>query len=390
MEFFTPSQDPAEGLGVLMLFRLIEESLPAFFRTGAPIRIARAPGRLDVFGGLGGERASFALALPTAEAACCAVQARDDDLLRLWSPCRDGLRTQMLSVRLGDLGLPAAPIGYDEARAFLTADPRDRWAGYLLGALLALAREHAVTPAHGAEVLLHSDVPERCGVASSTAVTLAALRAFAQLFEVALSHAEQAQLVQRVEREVLAGDGALAPVMTSLLARPAELLLLRGGAADLQQRVQVPSDLEFVALATGGGVAAVAGEAPSTCDRALRFGEVLGQEPSAANRHDLGELLFDAHAEYAACDRSDPAAELVVDFVRQRRDGGAGVYGAKASGRRGGAVVLLGDRNKVWYEALRAKKALAEATGHSAHVFRWSSPGADAFGSIELQPKANG
>jgi hypothetical protein len=50
--------------------------------------------------------------------------------------------------------------------------------------------------------------------------------------------------------------------------------------------------------------------------------------------------------------------------------------------------VLLGERGKVWYEALRIKKALLQATGHSGHVFRWSSPGALAFGSIELQPNS--
>ncbi|MCK5945215.1 MAG: hypothetical protein KAI24_24715, partial [Planctomycetes bacterium] len=121
MQHFTPSQDPAEGLGVLMLFRLIEEAMPAFFQQGRPIRIARAPGQLDVMGGLGGSRAPRSLSLPTAEAACAAIQARDDDLVRLWSPCRDGSRTQMLSVRLGDLVPPEGPVDYQQARAFLLA-----------------------------------------------------------------------------------------------------------------------------------------------------------------------------------------------------------------------------------------------------------------------------
>ena len=67
------------------------------------------------------------------------------------------------------------------------------------------------------------------------------------------------------------------------------------------------------------------------------------------------------------------------------------MFGAKLSGRGGGGtVVLLGERNKVWYEALRAKKHLLEATGNSAHIFRWSSPGALAFGSIDLEPKPLG
>ena len=53
-------------------------------------------------------------------------------------------------------------------------------------------------------------------------------------------------------------------------------------------------------------------------------------------------------------------------------------------------MLLLGEHGKVWYEALRIKKALLEKTGHSAHVFRWSSPGALSFGAIELQPGGEG
>jgi len=52
VKFFEPSTDPAEGLGVLLLFRLIEEAVPAFFRPDRRVRIVRAPGRLDVLGGL--------------------------------------------------------------------------------------------------------------------------------------------------------------------------------------------------------------------------------------------------------------------------------------------------------------------------------------------------
>jgi hypothetical protein len=51
-------------------------------------------------------------------------------------------------------------------------------------------------------------------------------------------------------------------------------------------------------------------------------------------------------------------------------------------------VLLLGEHGKVWLEALRVKKALLARTGHSAHVFRWSSPGAAAFEPIELLPTA--
>jgi galactokinase len=391
VQHFIPSQDPAEGLGVLMLFRLIEEALPAFFQAGRPIQIARAPGRLDVLGGLGGHSA---LSLATAEAACVAIQARDDELVRLWSPCRDGSRTQLLSVRLSDLVPPEGPVDYEDARALLVPDPRDRWAAYVLGGLLVLAREHAVVPRHGAEVLINSDVPSGCGVGASTAVTVASVRAFALAYDVSLSASELARLAQLVEQEVLRSAPPAADAQSSVLAERGELLQLRGPAADLERRLQIPSDLEFIGLETGPRDAATAaGEGDALlvdgeAARAARFVELLEQPPSEALRRELGDVLFASHDAYRAAGRSNSACDLVVDFLRGRRDAGGAVLGARVTGRGGGGtVVLVGEHGKVWYEALRAKKALNEASGHSGHVFRWSSPGAASFGSIDLDPK---
>lgn len=390
MKYFSPSQDPAEGLGVLMLFRLIEESVPAFFRADRRILITRAPGRLDVIGGLGGVPGALTVQLPTAEAACAAIQGRDDDLVRLWSPCRDGSRTQMLSMRLADLGLPGAPIAYDEARALLTAEPRDRWAGYLLGSLLVLARERGLALQHGVELLLHSDVPEGRGVAASAAITVAALRAFALHFGLDLTAAEIARLGQLVERDVLAMPGRVSDAMAAVAGHSGELLV-HGAATGSEQRLAVPSDLEFIGLDTGTRSADVppAAARDGEAARSDRFRALLSEEPTPALRQELGELMFASHQAYAAAGLANAAADLVVDVARRRRDAGGAVLGARLSGRGGGGtVVLLGSRGKIWYEALRVKKALLEATGHSGHIFRWSSPGALAFGVIELTPMA--
>lgn len=392
VKFFEPSSDPAEGLGVLMLFRLIEESVPAFFRADRPILITRAPGRLDVLGGcVPGDR-SLCLQMPIAEAACIAVQARDDELVRVWSPCRDGSRTQLLSMTLSDLGLPAAPIDYAEARALLAADPRDRWAGYLLGAILVLARELGLRPARGAEVLLHGDIPEGRGVAASTAVTIAALRAFALLFELKLSASELATLGTIVERELGAAPSRAVDALALVSAKAGELLALRGRGDAIETSLTVPMDLEIVGLETGAPPPAAAPLVADGKDDALaeRFFTLWGQEPSLLHRHELGDLLFQAHSTYRERGRGDDTVDLVVEAARARRLAGGGVHGAKASGRGGGTVVLLGERGKVWYEALRIKKALLAATGHSGHIFRWSSPGAMDFGMIELRPRSAG
>jgi galactokinase len=465
VKFFDPSQTPAEGLGVLVLFRLIEESVPAFFRADRRILIARAPGRLDVMGGFAEYSGSLVLQLPTAEAACVAVQARDDDLVRLWSPCRDGSRTQLLSMRLGELGLPGRPLDFDEASALLRADPADRWAGYLLGALLVLARERGLRGQHGLDVLLLSDVPEGRGVGSSSALAVAGMRAFAQIHGLELSGRELALLCQLVETEIVGRAGTAKDPMTAACAEADELLVVRCQPCELEGSLLVPAELEFIGIDSGAPTAggaedraavrtaaslgahilarepawrghlanwaiddfrarwraelpeAISGtefvqrfgwpENPHTRidpqrtyplraatqhpieenARVERFHGLLQQQLTADRRAQLGEIMFESHAAYGACGLGDATADFLVQQARQRIAAGGQILGAKVTGEGGGGtVVLLGERGKVWLEALRLKKALLQATGHSAHIFRWSSPGALSFGSIELRP----
>jgi len=388
VKHFTPSTDPAEGLGVLVLFRLIEESVPDFFQPDRRILITRAPGRLDVLGGLARDPHAPAVQIPIAEAACAAIQERDDDLVRLWSPCRDGSHTQLLSMRLGDLGLPGAPIDDEEARALLTLDPRDRWAACLLGSLLVLARDHGLRPEIGVELLLHSDVPQRCGVASSTAVAVAALRALALSYGVYLAPEALVDAVAALEGGILCAPHRCRDTMAVAHAEAGELLTV--DASGVRARLAVPSDLEIVALDSGVPSATTDADADETVDVA-RLQELLAADPTPAHRRELGDLLFAAHECYRQAGRVEPAIDFVVAAAKARRDAGGAVLGAKATGRGGGgAVLLLGEHTKVWYEALRIKKALHDKTGHSAHVFRWSSPGALSFGAIELQPGGDG
>jgi galactokinase len=364
--------------------------MPAFFQEGRPIQVLRAPGRIDVMGGLGGAEAPLSLSLPTAEAACAAIQGRDDELIRLWSPCRDGSRTQLFSVRLGDLGLPAKPIDYEEARAFLLADPRDRWTGYLMGSLLTLAREYAITPTHGVNLLIHSDVPNRCGVASSSALTVVCLRAFALHYGLELSSEEIARLAGEVEARVMQVDGRISDAMSTILSESGEILALSGSSGDFVGRTVIPSDLEFVGLETGTQSQEMETKRPNeqASQVVRRFQELMGLNPSDDHRKELGELMFQAHGEYVSQGASNDACDLAVEASKARREKGGDIIGAKLTGRGGGGtVLLLGQRGKVWYEALRVKKALNQATGHSGHIFRWSSPGAASFGAIELTPK---
>lgn len=465
MNHFEPSTTPAEGTGVLYLFRLVDTAVPDFFAPDRRVVIARAPGRLDVMGGIADYSGSLVLQLPLADAACVALQARPDDELHVWSPCRDGSRSQLVSMRLEDLGLTTEPMPYAQARALLAAEPRDRWAAYLLGGLLVLAHERGLRPKHGFAMLLRSDVPEGAGVASSAAIEVAAMRAMAEVYGVELDARELALLCQQVENEVVGAACGVMDQMVAVSGQADELLALRCQPCEVEDSVAVPQELEFIGVDSGvrhavGGadytsvrIGAFLGARMlqeesdwrgclANCDpaafearlaalpermmgadflarygahvdahtvvepgreypvrmstrhpieenaRVERFRELLRGSLDADVRRELGELMFASHASYSACGLGNEVTDFLVEHVRQRRDAGAGVYGAKITGGgSGGTVALLGERGQVWFEALRLKKALLGRTGHSASIFRWSSPGALPFGTVLLTPR---
>jgi len=246
---FEPSYAPAEGLGSLVLFRLIEEASD-FFAPDRQIFVTRAPGRLDVLGGFGAEFGGPGLQCTTGEAAGCAIQRRTDQQLRLWSPGGAGQRTQRLSTGLGDLGLPDRPIDLQEARAFLCADPRDRWSGYLLGGLLILARDRGLRASSGFDLLVHSDVPEGRGLGASTAVAVAVLQALAAAYELPLGPRDLQALAPQVEALVQGADGRSTDAAAAVFGLADHLLVCR--PLDAEPMVMpMPAELEFVALECG-------------------------------------------------------------------------------------------------------------------------------------------
>src|SRR5262245_2330702 len=68
-----------------LLARIRRAELPEGFAPGRPIRVSRAPGRLDVMGGIADYTGSLVCEMPLDRAAAVAVQARDDRDVQVFS-----------------------------------------------------------------------------------------------------------------------------------------------------------------------------------------------------------------------------------------------------------------------------------------------------------------
>jgi galactokinase len=218
----------------------------ALFERGAALAIARAPGRLDVMGGIADYSGSLVLQRPIAEATFAAVQRIDRPVIEVLSVGRPEYVMAVDSLAPG-----GEPVSYDEARSiFAEAPASKRWAAYIVGVFLVLARERDM-PLTGLRIVIASNVPEGKGVSSSAAVETASMHAAAFACRVRLEPCDLAQLCQRAENLVAGAPCGIMDQMTCVFGEEHALMALLCQPAQLQAPVPLPEDIEVWGLDSG-------------------------------------------------------------------------------------------------------------------------------------------
>jgi L-arabinokinase len=225
------------------------DQFETFFEPQPELTIARAPGRLDVMGGIADYSGSLVLELPIAEATMVALQKDDSRQLRIVSL----LDTETLSLEmpLSDLERDGEPIEYDEAQRYFKIDDSRHWAAYVAGVFLVLSRELGVRFDRGARLLISSRVPEGKGVSSSAALEVATMSAVAAAFDIEVGPRELALLCQRVENLVVGAPCGVMDQMTAVCGEANHLLSLVCQPAELQGSLKLPEDLAVWGLDSG-------------------------------------------------------------------------------------------------------------------------------------------
>jgi len=219
--------------------------------SGQPVLVARAPGRLDVMGGIADYSGSLVLQMPLAVATWVAVQADDtSNAIVIETDAGDGDAGRRVSIPLAEL-LPPEPLDYARARALLTGDPARAWSAYVAGALVVLHRLHGRPLRHGARVLVRSEVPIGKGVSSSAALDVAAFEALAALAGVAVDDRQLALAAQMVENLVVGAPCGVMDQMTAACGRRDHLLALLCQPAEIVGHLALPPGLEVFGIDSG-------------------------------------------------------------------------------------------------------------------------------------------
>ena len=218
----------------------------AFFDAAEPVSIARAPGRLDLMGGIADYSGSLVLQLPLAAAACAAGQWCDAPEVTVRSVDAPAGARAEVRVPLAEL-----TRDYADVRRALAADPERHWAAYVAGAVTVLARERGVRFERGLRLLLASEVPAGKGVSSSAAIEVAAMHALAGLAGLALPGRDLALLCQTVENRVVGAPCGVMDQMTAACGEKDALLALRCQPAEIEPSVRLPDGVAVYGIDSG-------------------------------------------------------------------------------------------------------------------------------------------
>jgi galactokinase len=223
-------------------------SLHGFFQRGSPIGVSRAPGRLDVMGGIADYSGSLVLELPIREAALVAAQLHPEPVVRAVS-----LDAERGSV-LRDVSLPSAVLfsgDYVAARSAFGVQKTDGWAAYVAGTLVPLISHKGLRHSGGARILVASRVPEGKGVASSAAIEVAAIFALAAAGNLELEGREAALLCQKVENLVVGAPCGVMDQMTAACGTAGRLLELLCQPASTLGHRSLPAELSITGIDSG-------------------------------------------------------------------------------------------------------------------------------------------
>ena len=245
---------PDAAAFVELLKRLHQHSLAEarqLFDPAGALVVTRAPGRLDVMGGIADYSGSLVLEMPIREATFVALQRNPNRQVNILSLAEDPIESVAFSRPLADLEVASGPVDYETARAYFRRSAEQHWVAYVAGALLVLMHERHLRFAEGVRILISSRVPAGKGVSSSAALEVAVMQAVAAAFAIEIEPPELARLCQLVENLVVGAPCGIMDQITSACGETNRLLALLCQPAELQRMIAIPEEITFWGLDSG-------------------------------------------------------------------------------------------------------------------------------------------
>jgi galactokinase len=249
-----PSTAPGDGkqLGGLspvpiLLKRLAQEFAADF---SGDVRVSRAPGRLDVMGGIADYTGSLVCQATLDRAAAVALSRRSDRQVQVSSfNLRDEGSSFTYRVALDALAEQSAQQLRQEF-----SDTGGRWAGYLIGCLKIL-HDHGLIDLKkreitGMNLAVYGTVPLGAGVSSSASIEVATMMNLCGHFGLlaTIDPLKLAAMCQEVENTIVGAPCGIMDQVASCCGRADSLLRLLCQPHDLQAPLEFPAGVRAVGI----------------------------------------------------------------------------------------------------------------------------------------------
>ncbi|MGH7177954.1 MAG: galactokinase [Tepidisphaeraceae bacterium] len=267
-----PAQDLLSLDPVPALLSRVAGELSEQFDPSRPMRISRAPGRLDVMGGIADYTGSLVCEMPLDRAAAVVTQARDDREVQVFSfNLLDEHQPFTFRIPLDALlenSIEALRREFDQ--------PGRKWAGYITGCLAILHEQKIVdlrdASLGGLNLALLSTVPLGAGISSSAAIEVATMMNVLQCLspspgtpgegrgEGFVDGLRLASLCQQVENRVVGAPCGIMDQVTSCAGEAGTLLRMICQPHELQPPLKLPDGIRVIGInsnvkhSVGGGM----------------------------------------------------------------------------------------------------------------------------------------
>ena len=235
---------------VRTLAERLRAELSADFAASRPMRLSRAPGRLDVMGGIADYTGSMVCELPLDRAAAVALQARGDR------------QVQVFSFNLLDdhkpftFRMPLDAIARHPAETLRREfdQPGRKWAAYLVGCLFVLHSEKLIDlndrAIAGLNLALYSTVPPGVGVSSSAAIEVATMMNLVDHFDLRgkMEAMRLAALCQMAENRIVGAPCGIMDQATSCLGEADRLFRMICQPHELLPPLRLPEGVRVVGI----------------------------------------------------------------------------------------------------------------------------------------------
>lgn len=235
------------------------------------IYVCKAPGRLDVMGGIADYSGSYALEMSLSAGTivatqCCRSNYHNEGsnnriMVNLFSPSNQKDRTTSISIDLSDILMiksdgSAQPKDFKDVQGFFKRNAGDSWSAYIVGAFPVIAHMKNLLIGKDVKsitiVIGNAGLKEGAGVSSSASLEVASILSIAAALNIELEKYEAPKIAQMVENHIVGACCGIMDQLTSFLGRQNKFISLHcTDPFKFNGYIDIPPNIKFWGIDSG-------------------------------------------------------------------------------------------------------------------------------------------